>query len=245
MSQVVVGIPARLASTRFPRKLLAPLAGKPVLAHTIARAQEAGLGEVFVATADDEIALLAAQCGVRVIRTKREHPNGTSRLAEAIEAMDCEIVVNLQGDEPLIEPDALRAVVAALQRDPEAVMATIATPIRNKERFEDPHTVKVVCDCRNRALYFTRSPIPHAAPAKALAHIGLYAYRRAFLLRYPALAPTPLEQAERLEQLRALEHGFAIAVAVGDYEALGIDTPEDLARAQARLCKRTTLQEKD
>ncbi len=233
--RVVVGIPARLASTRFPRKLLAPLAGEPVLAHTIRRAQEAALGPVIVATDSEEIAELATQAGAEVRMTAPEHPNGAARLAEALAAEDCDIVVNLQGDEPLAPVAALRAVAAALREDAKAEIATVAAPIRTEAAFRDPHQVKVVVDARGYALYFSRAPIPHGGRALAFGHLGIYAYRHKALLRYAELPPVPLEEAERLEQLRALAHGMRIRVVVGEFASIGIDTPEDLARAEAQM----------
>ncbi len=231
--RVVVGIPARLSSTRFPRKLLAPLAGEPVLAHTIRRAQEAALGPVLVATDSEEIAALAGRMGVQARMTSPEHPNGAARLAEAMADVEADVVVNLQGDEPFAPVAALRAVAEALREDPEAAIATVATPLRDPDAFEDPHQVKVVVDARGHALYFSRAPIPHGAPELALGHLGIYAYRREALLRYAALPPAPLERAERLEQLRALAHGMRIRVVVGEFASVGIDTPADLARAEA------------
>lgn len=233
--RIVIGIPARLASTRFPRKLLAPLAGIPVLAHTIHRAQAAALGPVVVATDADEIAELARRAGARVCMTRADHPNGTSRLAEAFAREACDLVVNVQGDEPLVPPAALRAVARALMEDEEAEMATLAAPIAEEREFRDPHVVKVVLDRHGHALYFSRAPIPYGSPHLALRHLGIYAYRHAFLMRYPSLSPSPLEQAERLEQLRVLHAGVRIRVVTGAFESVGIDTPEDLARAQARM----------
>ena len=236
--KVVVGIPARFASTRFPGKPLAMLAGKPMIAHVVARARQADVGDVFVATDDARIAEAARDAGATVCMTSPEHGSGSERLAEAAADMDCDIVVNVQGDEPLIDPAAIRAVLEPFAADPELAMATLAHPIRDEFDLNDANVVKVVCDAAGHALYFSRAPIPFLrieAAATPLQHVGLYAYRRDFLMQYPRLEPSPLERAEGLEQLRALHHGYAIAVTVGDFHCLGIDTPEDLKRAEAML----------
>ena len=236
--KVVVGIPARYASTRFPGKPLAELAGKPMIAHVVARAREANVGEVVVATDDARIAEAARKAGAAVRMTSPEHGSGSERLAEVAADMDCDVVVNVQGDEPLISPAAIRAVLEPFAAAPDLPMATLAHPIRDEFDLNDANVVKVVCDARGRALYFSRAPIPFLrdeAAAMPLQHVGLYAYRRDFLMRYPALEPSPLERAEGLEQLRALHHGYEIAVVSGDFHCLGIDTPEDLRRAEAML----------
>ncbi len=233
--KVVVGIPARYASTRFPGKPLALLAGKPVIAHVITQAQAADVGEVLVATEDVRIADAVRDCGVRVCMTRTDHASGTERLAEAVSDMDCDVVVNVQGDEPLIDPAAIRAVLEPFATEPELPMATLAHPVRDEFDLNDANVVKVVCDASGHALYFSRAPIPFLrseAMATPLQHMGLYAYRKKFLLHYKKLPPSPLEQAEHLEQLRVLHHGYAIAVRVGNFHCVGIDTPEDLQRAE-------------
>ena len=236
--KIVIGIPARMGSSRFPGKPLALLDGRPMLAHVIARAQEAELGPVVVATDDRRIAALAESCGVQACMTPASCASGTERLASAFRAIEADIVVNVQGDEPLIDPMAIRAVVRPLIDDASLPMATLAHPL-SEEECNNPHAVKVVCDARGRALYFSRAPIPYArdrgCSAGMLKHIGLYAYRRSFLLQYPALPSCPLEQAEQLEQLRVLFHGYPIAVTVGDYASVGVDTPEDLERVERLL----------
>ncbi|MDQ6987135.1 MAG: 3-deoxy-manno-octulosonate cytidylyltransferase [Mariprofundaceae bacterium] len=232
--KVVIGIPARFSSTRFPGKPLALLAGKPMIAHVVARAQEADVGDVFVATDDERIADAVRDCGVQVCMTRADHASGTDRLAEAVADMDCDVVINVQGDEPLIDPAAIKAVLEPFDGEPALAMATLAHPIRDEFDLNDPNVVKVVCDAAGHALYFSRSPIPFLrdeAAATPLQHVGLYAYRRDFIMKYSTLLPSPLEQAEHLEQLRVLHHGYAIGVRIGDFHCLGIDTPEDLQRA--------------
>lgn len=237
MPRIAIGIPARHGSTRFPGKPLVMLAGQPLIAHVIARALAAELGPVVVATDDARIAEAAARHGAEVRMTAPDHASGTDRLAEAFAAVDCDIVVNVQGDEPMIRPQAIRAAVQPLLQNPELPMATLAEPLA-PELAGDANAVKVVVDARGHALYFSRALIPHPrreGVAQPLKHIGLYAYRRDFLLAYPQLSPSPAEMAEQLEQLRALHHGHAIAVTVGDFATIGVDTPEDLARAERLL----------
>jgi len=235
----VIGIPARYASTRFPGKPLAPLAGRPMILHVVERALTADVGRVFVATDDERIASVVEGSGAEVVMTPESCGSGTERLAHAVREMACDIVVNLQGDEPLIDPAAIRAVVEPFRNEPELPMATLAHPIREEFDFNQPDVVKVVCNAANHAMYFSRSPIPYMRTESTtpLQHVGLYAYRREFLLRYPGLEPCPAELAEQLEQLRVLHHGYAIAVTVGDFECIGIDTPRDLVRAEAILTR--------
>jgi len=233
--KVIVGIPARYGSTRFPGKPLALLAGKPVIAHVVKQAQAANVGEVLVATDDARIADAVRDCGARVCMTRADHASGTDRLAEAVSGMDCDIIVNVQGDEPLIAPSAIRAVLEPFTTETELPMATLAHPIRDEFDLNDANVVKVVCNASGHALYFSRAPIPflrNEAAATPLQHVGLYAYRKEFLFMYGRLSPSPLEQAEHLEQLRVLYHGYDIAVCVGDFHCIGIDTPEDLQRAE-------------
>jgi len=241
--KVIIGIPARFASTRFPGKPLALLAGKPMIAHVIKQAQAAEAGEVLVATDDVRIADAARDCGARVCMTRADHASGTERLVEAVAEADCDVVVNVQGDEPLIDPEAIRAVLEPFAADTELPMATLAHPVRDEFDLNDPNVVKVVCDATGRALYFSRAPIPflrNEAAATPLQHVGLYAYRKEFLLMYDQLPPSPLEQAEHLEQLRVLHHGYDIAVRVGNFHCIGIDTPEDLQRAEIFLKDRAS-----
>ncbi len=235
--KVAIGIPARFGSTRFPGKPLAQLAGRPMIAHVIERALATGLGDVIVATDDRRIAEAAERAGAIVRMTRPDHTSGTERLAEAMQDVDCDIVVNVQGDEPLIDPRAIRAVIQPLEHEPTLSMATLAHPISSMKDLHDPHVVKVVCNAMGHAMYFSRAaiPYPRGEAGVPLKHVGVYAYRKAFLLGYPRLVPCEAEQAEHLEQLRALYHGHTIAVTIGDFECTGVDTPEDLVRAESRL----------
>ena len=246
----VVAIPARYASTRLPGKPLLRIAGTPMIVHVAARARAAGASDVVVATDDARIQAALAASGVRVVMTRPDHASGSDRLAEVaviLEWPDDAIVVNLQGDEPLAPVSGIRAVARALAED-EVPMATLATPLASVGELFDPHCVKVVRDGAGRALYFSRAPLPWprdafqrsraALPADTpfLRHIGIYAYRAGFLRQFTALAPTPLERTESLEQLRALEHGFAIAVRIAPEPfPAGVDTAEDLARVERIL----------
>jgi 3-deoxy-manno-octulosonate cytidylyltransferase (CMP-KDO synthetase) len=242
-------IPARLASTRFPGKALADLRGRPMIVRVAERARESGADRVCVATDHRDIADAVERAGFQAVMTRADHPTGTDRIAEVAERFGLDakaVVVNVQGDEPLIEPGLIRAVAALLSDTPEAAIATACHPIRDSEEFFDPNAVKVVLDHAGLARYFSRAPIPWARDAFAASpktlpegipcyrHIGVYAYRAEFLRVFPKLAVSPLERFEALEQLRALWHGYAIAVAVRQDAPLpGVDTPEDLERARA------------
>jgi 3-deoxy-manno-octulosonate cytidylyltransferase (CMP-KDO synthetase) len=225
-------IPARYASTRFPGKPLLDLLGKPMVQWVYERARAApGVSEVLVATDDGRIAEVVRAFGGEVRMTSPDHPTGTDRLAEVAAGLDAEIVVNVQGDEPTLHPGCISQAVAPLLDDPALAMSTLRA-VLDPNDLHDPNVVKVVVDRRDRALYFSRAPIPHlrggGTPTSAYKHIGLYAYRREFLLRYAALEPTPLEKSEALEQLRAIEHGFPIAAPLTSWNPLSIDTPEDV-----------------
>jgi 3-deoxy-manno-octulosonate cytidylyltransferase (CMP-KDO synthetase) len=235
----VIVIPARYASTRLPGKPLLRQTGKYLIQHVYERASKARADAVIVATDDQRIFDAVNGFGGRAVMTRDDHPSGTDRIAEVARGLDAEIIVNLQGDEPLIDPAAIDLLPELLGRDPEAAVATLATPIESLEQYRDPHCVKVVRDCRGRALYFSRSPIPHVRdgqpdfarrPALFLQHLGLYAYRRDFLLNYAQLAPEPLEEYEKLEQLRVLAIGAAISVGVVEHAGRGVDTPGDYQR---------------
>ena len=241
-------IPARLASTRLPNKPLADIAGKPMVVRVAERASRAGARQVWVA-ADSEVTVAAcAAHGVQALLTRTDHVSGSDRLAEACELLGLdgdEVVVNVQGDEPLIEPALIADCAALLRARPECAVATAAHVLADRAEFVNPNVVKVVCDLAGRALYFSRAPMPWwrdgagpAGPAlpegQALRHIGLYAYRAGFLRRFPSLSVSPLEQLESLEQLRVLWHGERIAVhRAAQAPAPGVDTPEDLARVRA------------
>ena len=239
-------IPARYASTRFPGKPLHPIAGKPLIQHVVERCREASaLSDVIVATDDERIAKVTAEfCTVEM--TRADHPTGTDRIAEVAARLDCDAVVNVQGDEPLIASAVIDAVASALV---DAEMTTAATAVNNISELEDPNAVKVVVSATGRALYFSRRTIPflrdlsEESPSQQLSafpflkHLGIYGYRRETLQRLVGFAPSPLEQAERLEQLRALENGIAIAVCKVDYDAIGVDVPEDVQRVEALLAE--------
>lgn len=238
-------IPARYASTRLPGKPLATIGGRPMVRRVVERVQLArSIGRVIVATDDERIRDAVAPTGVDVAMTRADHPSGTDRLAEVAAGLAHAVVVNVQGDLPLLDPAMIDRLVARMRADVDLPMVTLAQPIRDVEELASPHVVKVVADRRGRALYFSRSPIPHdrdgtRSPDAPLGwrHIGLYAYRRDVLLRLAGLAPTPLEERERLEQLRALENGIAIGVEAWESEdaVIEVDVQADLERAEAAL----------
>jgi len=188
--KIAIGIPARMGSSRFPGKPLALLAGRPMIVHVIDKALQADLGPVFVATDDDRIAEVVEKTGASVCMTRPDHPSGSDRLAEAVRNMDCDVVVNVQGDEPLIAPAAIRAVVAPFNDDACLPMATLAHPLRSKSDLDNANVVKLVCNAKGCAMYFSRAaiPYPRCGDSFALQHVGLYAYRKEFLLIYPSLA---------------------------------------------------------
>jgi 3-deoxy-manno-octulosonate cytidylyltransferase (CMP-KDO synthetase) len=223
-------IPARYASSRFPGKALAKVDSRTMLEHVYERVSMARyLGAVVVATDDQRIFDEARRFGARVKMTRGDHVSGSDRVAEVASAFeDFELVVNIQGDEPLIDPNAIDAAVLPLLEEPAIPMGTLKKRIEDPREIADPNVVKVVTDRFENALYFSRSTIP--CTGTQYKHIGLYVYRRDFLLRYPDLPVGPLEQAESLEQLRALENGFRIRVVETDYESFGVDTPADLER---------------
>lgn len=226
-------IPARLSSTRLPRKMLADIAGKPLLYYTWQRAKQAKLPDrIVIATDHEEIAQAMRTYGAEVILTSPEHKSGSDRVSEAAQHFpDADIIINIQGDEPVLSVAAIDAAIDALIKDEQAHMATVAAPCTNDGDIDDPSTVMVITDLNGNALYFSRSRIPYPRNEAAyLKHIGLYAFRRDFLLTFPTLPQTPNEKSESLEQLRALEHGYRIKVAVGDFTNVGVDTQADLER---------------
>jgi 3-deoxy-manno-octulosonate cytidylyltransferase (CMP-KDO synthetase) len=246
-----VVIPARMRSTRLPGKMLADIGGKPLVAWVAERAKASGADQVVIATDHQEIADAVAGLGWKVCTTSTSHETGTDRLAEAVTLLRLkpgEIVVNVQGDEPLIAPELIRKVASELALRPNASIATAVHPIDSAEAFFDPNVVKVVIDTEGYAQYFSRAPIPYARDAfadgrkvlpegfLAYRHIGIYAYRVSFLAEYSSLSPTPAERFEALEQLRALGHGHRIAVAFwNEPMEAGVDTKEDLERVRKRL----------
>jgi 3-deoxy-manno-octulosonate cytidylyltransferase (CMP-KDO synthetase) len=238
---IVAIIPARYASTRLPGKALADLDGRPMIEHVYRRAEAAkSVSQVIVATDDLRIATRVHDFGGRVKLTKLTHQSGTDRLAEVVQSLDCDIVVNVQGDEPLIDPRAIDEVVAPLAADPSVPMTTLYRRIMNVSELNNPNITKVVVDRGGHALYFSRAPIPHIRDPRGgwpplYRHIGLYAYRRSTLLVLASLEPTPLERAESLEQLRALEHGIRIKAVETAYDSFGVDTPEDLEQVRRLL----------
>ena len=236
---VVAIIPARYESTRFPGKPLALIAGRPMIQHVYERTRAVPrVARTLVATDDERIATAVRRFGGEVLMTRPTHPSGTDRIAEVAADLDCEVVVNVQGDFPFLEPDMVDRTIAPLQATPDLPMATLKVPIVDPAELANPNVVKVVTGVDGYALYFSRSPVPYwrdaaAGPVLGYRHVGLYVYRRDFLLRFAQLAPTPLEQAEKLEQLRALESGFRIKVVETADAGVEVDTPQDLERAQA------------
>ena len=241
----IIGIiPARFASTRFPGKPLALIAGRPLIQRVVEQCQRAkSLSEVIVATDDTRI-FEAAQNFCRVEMTRPEHPSGSDRIAEVVERIACDAIVNIQGDEPLIDPNVIDAVATALTQNE---MSTAATPIKNLSELDNPNAVKVVVNAAGHALYFSRRTIPYLREAASrpaneqlaafpfLKHLGIYGYRRETLLRLVKFPVSPLENAEKLEQLRALENGIQIAVVKVDYDSVSVDMPEDVQRVRRLL----------
>jgi 3-deoxy-manno-octulosonate cytidylyltransferase (CMP-KDO synthetase) len=254
-SRIVAIIPARYQSTRFPGKPLADIAGRSMIEHVYRRAASApGVDAVVVATDDARIALTVERFGGVVKMTRSIHPTGTDRIAEVAINLECDIVLNIQGDEPLIEPEMIAQLIAPLDDDPGVQMTTLRRQITHAADYSDPNVVKVVVDRLGDALYFSRSPIPFVRGATPAAgaysdvpyvgvgttgpffkHIGAYGYRRSFLLEVNGLPQTPLEKAESLEQLRVLEHGYRIRAVETRYDSVGVDTPEDLERVRRQM----------
>lgn len=256
----LIVIPARYASTRFPGKPLVPIAGRPMIQHVYERACQARLADrVVVATDDTRIAAAVKAFGGHVVMTAADHPSGTDRVAEVAARHDCTLVVNVQGDEPCIAPQAIDAMIQPLRDDPSVQITTLAHALSDPAALLTPNVVKVVVDRYGNALYFSRAPIPYhrqawqqmpssANPATSrppippgcYRHLGLYAYRRQVLLEFARLAPTPLEQVEQLEQLRALEYGYHLRVVRTTYTSVGVDTPADVAHAERVLHNEAT-----
>ncbi|MBU6505742.1 MAG: 3-deoxy-manno-octulosonate cytidylyltransferase [Betaproteobacteria bacterium] len=248
MSSFTAIVPARMGSTRFPGKALADIGGRPMVIHCALRARESGAERVVVATDHEAIALAAQDAGVEAVMTRADHETGTDRLAEAVRLLALPpgaLIVNVQGDEPLMAPEAIRAVASKLADSPHCAMATACYPIHDRAHFESTTAVKVVMNRAGEALYFSRAPIPWPRDAfqgalghwptglPAWHHVGLYAYRASFLQDFASLERSPLETFEALEQLRALWHGYRIAVVTTERApAPGVDTPEDLERVR-------------
>ena len=242
----VAVIPARFASSRLPGKPLADIAGRPMIEHVYRRAADArGVDAVVVATDDARIAAAVEAFGGIVRLTKEGHRTGTDRIAEVAVDLSCDVLVNVQGDLPLIEPGMISEVLEPLTSDASVQMSTLRQPASDTSEIASPHVVKVVVDRRGDALYFSRSPVPFVREAGAAGarhcvykHIGLYGFRRDFLLTFAALPQTPLERAESLEQLRALEHGYRIRTVATRYESIEVDTPDDLERVRHLMATR-------
>jgi 3-deoxy-manno-octulosonate cytidylyltransferase (CMP-KDO synthetase) len=234
-------IPARYGSKRFPGKPLAPIAGVPLIVRVMQAAQKAQrINDVMVVTDDERIAAAVKQFGGQVFMSNKPHATGSDRVAELVERIGCERIVNLQGDEPFIASDVIDKVAEALD-NPDVVMSSACSLLKDRSEADNPNVVKVVLDRNGDALYFSRSHIPYlradGQAAPIYRHIGLYGFRRDFLLKFAAMERTPLEKCESLEQLRALEHGYNIRVTIVESEFVGIDSPEDLVRAEEILSR--------
>jgi len=234
-------IPARLGSTRLPEKILRSIGGKPMIQHVWERARKAKkLEDVVVATDDVRIQQCVEGFGGQAIMTRKDHPNGTSRIAEVMAHFKHELVINIQGDQPLVDPEALDEMVSIVEKDPGVEMLTLAIRMTDRETYENPNAVKVVCDAAGDALYFSRSPIPFFQGSQDrafsfLKHLGVYGYRRDFLLQFVGWGPGVLEGHEKLEQLRVLERGRSIRVIETEYDFISVDTEEDLQEVEKRL----------
>jgi 3-deoxy-manno-octulosonate cytidylyltransferase (CMP-KDO synthetase) len=235
-------IPARFASTRFPAKVLAQIDGKPMIQHVWEKASQCRqLDDVLIACDHPEVLKAAQGFGGKAVMTDPNHPSGSDRIAEAVKNLVCDVIVNIQGDEPFIDPKTIDDLAALLKNDPWASMGTVIKEIQNEAEFTNPNVVKCVIDEKGFALYFSRSPIPYnrnaqwPAGCRRYKHLGLYAYRKDFLLQYKDWPKSILESAEQLEQLRVLEKGHRIKTVVTTCESIAIDTPEDLKRAEEWL----------
>lgn len=263
--KIIAIIPARYASTRFPGKPLASINGKPLIQHVWERVSKSkSLKRIIVATDDERIFKKVKEFGGEGWMTLSNHATGTDRISEVAKNIDADIIVNVQGDEPLIEPDVIDEAVKPLMNISEILMATLKTRITNNEEFKDPNVVKVVTDINGFALYFSRFPIPYVRDSSQWSvvsgqeknkfapcplplapifykHIGIYVYKKDFLLKFAQMKPTLLEEAEKLEQLRALENGYKIKVVETDYNSIGVDTPEDLEKVKKILDARCKM----
>ena len=246
MKSVIV-IPARYGATRFPGKSLARIKGRPMIQWVWEAASRSRLTEqVIVATDDERIADVAAKFGADVVMTKKSHRSGTDRMAEVADKISAQLYVNVQGDEPLLSPTAVDDLIRAMMDSPRVPIGTLAHRIESEAEWRSPEVVKVTCNRHNEALYFSRSPLPFQrafdGTMRLLRHVGIYAFRARALATFVSLKPSPLEIAESLEQLRALEHGLTIQVIETKYRCLGVDTPADLARVEAALRREARAQ---
>ena len=245
--KAVIVIPARYGATRFPGKSLARIKGRPMIQWVWEAACRSRLTEqVIVATDDSRIADVAAKFGADVVMTKKSHRSGTDRMAEVADKISAQLYINIQGDEPMLSPSAVDDLIRAMLESPRVPIGTLAHRIDSEAEWRSPEVVKVVCNRHREALYFSRSPLPFQRTfdlkAKLLRHVGIYAFRAQALATFVSLTPSPLEMAESLEQLRALEHGLVIQVIETKYRCLGVDTPADLARVEAALRRQVKSQ---
>ena len=248
MEKAIVVIPARYGSTRLPGKALAEIEGKPLVQHVYDRARLSRLAaECLIATDDERIRQACESFGSTVMMTSPDHKSGTDRMAEVAAKTDADLYINVQGDEPLVDPEAVDLIIRMMLEDPSIRMGTLKRPIESYEDFVNPDMARVVCDENDFALYFSRAPIPYLTreefeiPEKrglVFKHIGIYSFRRDFLMEFSEMPPSPLERTERLEQLRALEAGVGIKVLTTDYESVSVETPADLERVRALFARR-------
>lgn len=240
--RVIGVIPSRFGAKRFPGKPLALIAGVPMIVRVIRQVKKANrLTDVWVATDDKRIAETAEKAGAKAVMTPSNLPSGTDRIAYAVRTVKADIVVNIQGDEPVMPPAAIDAVVKVLQDDPKVLMSTVVIPLSDVRKWKNPNVVKAVLASNNNVLYFSRAPIPHPRDGglpKAYQHMGLYGYRPAWLQLMASLKPTPLERIEKLEQLRAMENGVVIRAAVQRYESIAVDVPADVKKVERHLKKK-------
>lgn len=239
MKSVVGVIPARWASTRFPGKVLALIAGKPMIQHVWERAKRSPkLNDLIIAADEEQVIKAAREFGAKAVLTDKNHATGTDRIAQAVKGLRADIIINIQGDEPLIQPEVIDQLVTVFETDPACLMATTIRKILVEEELNNPNVVKVVVDHNDNALYFSRLSIPYSrdqSKAETFKHQGIYAYQRDFLLKIVSLPPSKLEVAEKLEQLRVLEAGYKIKTVKTTYESIGIDSPEDIKRVEKLL----------
>ena len=235
-------IPARWASVRFPGKVLADINGKPLIEHVWQKVKEcSNLDDIIIACDDEKVRAAVEAFGAKAVMTPVDLASGTDRIAFCVKDIDTDIVVNIQGDEPMISKDIIDSLIEVLENDDKALMATVVKKISDQNQIDDPNIVKAVIDKDNNALYFSRSPIPYVRDKKDhdtsvfYKHLGIYAYKKEFLLKYISMEQSPLEKLEKLEQLRAIENGYKIKVVQTDIDTIGVDTPEDLEKVRKHL----------